>query len=121
MEEASSRQKHILHQSGIIERIIGLVPLEIRSFSDSPYILSPDESSWAKDYLFLDVTFLGIEFDLCIHDFLTFIVTDLCFHKPYLSAIVTYTVHLIRTVLRRFFGERNLSRKSMIDHRFMGR
>jgi len=113
--------KRNIRPSGIIERILGLVPVEIRGSSDSPCILSPDESTWAKDYLFLASTFLGIEMDLFIHDFLTYIVTDLIFNKPYVSAIITYAMHLMRTNLRKFFGSRNLAKKSFLDERFLAR
>lgn len=110
--------QRIIRPSGIIERILGLVPVEVRGTSEIN-ILSPDVPTWANDYLFLDITFLGIEADLGAHDFLTFSVAELIFHKPYVSAIVTYAVHLIRTSIRRFFGSRNLSRKSFLDARFL--
>jgi meckelin len=112
--------KRVVRTSGIVERTLGLVPVEVRGTNEIN-ILSPDETTWAKDYLFLDVTFLGIELDLCIHDFLTYTVIQMSYHKIYVSAIVTYASHLVRTALRRFFGSRNLAKKSFMDSRFLSK
>lgn len=108
----------IVRASGIVEKVLSLVPVEARG-SNEINIFSPDESSWAKDYLFLDVTFLGIELDLSIHDFLTFVATQMFSQNVYITSIVVYTMHLLRKSLRRFFGSRTLARKSLLDPRFL--
>ncbi len=116
----SQGMKRIVRESGTVERTLRLVPVEVRGSSEIN-ILSPDEATWAKDHLFLDVTFLGIETDLCIHDFLTFTVIMMLTQKVYASAMVTYGSHLVLTALRRLFGSRNLAEKSFLQERFLSK
>ncbi len=118
--------KRIVRSSRLVEKILGMVPADIRILdTDSEFacVFSPDEATWAKDFQFLQVTFHGIELDLIILDVLTYSVVNLMFDNsngnPYVSALVTYGMHLIRTFLRRFFGTRNLAKKSFIDQRFL--
>ncbi len=118
--------KRIVRSSRLAEKILGMVPADIRILdngSDSSCVFSPDEATWAKDFQFLQVTFHGIELDLIILDILTFSVVSLIFDRsngnPYVSALVTYGMHLIRTFLRRLYGTRNLAKKSFIDQRFL--
>mmetsp|Transcript_7954 Transcript_7954/g.11709 ORF Transcript_7954/g.11709 Transcript_7954/m.11709 type:complete len:150 (-) Transcript_7954:149-598(-) len=111
--------KRTVRQSGITEKLLGLVPVEVRGSSDSACLFSPDEANWARDYVFLQVTFLGIEPDLLLHDILTYSSADIIFQRPYASAICTYAMHVFRMTLKRYFGLANLSKKSSLDSHFL--
>ena len=100
------------------EKMLGIAPVDIRS-RGAKNILYPDQQSSWRDFGFLQVTFYGIELELLIHDFLTYSVVAALFQSPALSILFTYTLHLVRTSLRRHFGVQNLSQKSMIDKKFL--
>lgn len=109
--------KRFIHEPMFTERILGVIGNN-RS-KDSACILSPDLVSWAQDYAFLKVTFLGIESQLLLHDVLVYNLVNICFSLPsYLSIVITYFVHLARHSFRRYFGSKNLFRKAFLDERF---
>ncbi len=57
--------------------------------------------------------------DLFLHDILTYNFADILFNDPSASIFATYAVHKIREFFRQWFGEINLSEKSMVDGRFI--
>lgn len=113
--------RYFIRALGTFEKCLGLVPVEARGSPDSPCIVSPDQPTWAMDYRWTSCLFLGIEVHLTIHDFLTFSVANIAFKDLYMSAIITYSMHLIRTETRRFFGVRNLAKKSFLEQKFLSR
>lgn len=110
--------KYIVREPMTTDKILRLAP-DNRS-KDSPCILYPDQVTWAHDYSFLSTTFLGIEFQLLLHDILIYNMVDLFLSgSPYLSVSITYFVHLVRLSVRRHFGSKNLSQKTFLDERFI--
>ncbi len=100
------------------DKILGLAP-DNRS-KDSACIFYPDKITWAQDYAFLSNTFLGIEFQLLLHDILIYNMVDIFLSEsPYMSVAVTYILHLIRRSIRHFFGTKNLIRKSFIPKQYI--
>lgn len=111
--------KRVVRTSDIVERILGVAPVDIRSASESSCIFTADEATWARDYIFLKSTFHGIEIELLILDFLTYQISDMIFHKSPASALITFVMHNILKYFRRHFGSRNLAKKSFMDRRFL--
>jgi len=124
IEQAPSPQleglRYFIRAMGTVERFLGLVPVEARGASQHCIFLS-DETTFFSDYQFIKVLFLGIETHLVIHDFLAFTSASLVFKDPCISAIFTYSIHLLRNASRRYFGVRNLARKSFLNQNFLSR
>lgn len=109
--------KRVIREPMLTDKILGIAP-DNRS-KDTACVLHPDQVTWAQDYSFLNITFLGIEFQLLLHDILVYNMVDLFFSRsPIFSMALTYLVHLARYSIRRYFGSRNLFRKSFLDERF---
>lgn len=109
--------KRVIREPILTDRLLGITP-ENRS-KDTACILYPDQVTWAQDYEFLNITFLGIESQLLLHDIMVYNIVDLFFSKsPIFSMVFTYIVHLVRLSIRRYFGSKNLFRKALLDERF---
>jgi len=66
--------------------------------------------------------FVGLQYDLVILWLLTIAFVDnivLSAHNTTVSVLVAYSLDFLLTRTRAFFGERNVSRKTMIDQRFL--
>jgi Meckelin (Transmembrane protein 67). len=138
--------KYIICPQSPWERILGWVPFQAQrqhytiansttdnstrnnsgGKDDHPVVLSPDETSigsnynlWTMEYHFTSMTFLGQDHELTIHDFLTFTVMSYTFHNPCISAIVTYTVHCIQSLVRAHYGAKNLAKKTFLNPKFL--
>ncbi|EED96619.1 predicted protein [Thalassiosira pseudonana CCMP1335] len=103
----------------LVERLFGVTPADFRTQSEPKCILQPDETRWNRDYEFISTTFLGIELDLFIHDVLTYNMADMAFNNPAISMVVTYAMHLARTSLISYFGQKNLAETTLINERFI--
>ena len=112
--------KYIVKEPLLSETVLGVTPADFRQ-SDPKCIMQTDKvASWNRDYQFLSQTcFLGLEFDLLLHDILTFNVVDLLFSNTAISIGITYMMHLARTHLTLYFAKKNLARTSHIDERFL--
>ena len=109
--------KRVIREPILTDRLLGITP-ESRS-KDTACILYPDQVTWAQDYTFLNVTFLGVESQLLLHDIMIYNMVDLFFSKsPVISMAFTYFVHFVRLSVRRYFGSKNLFRKVLLDERF---
>ena len=108
--------RYIIRDSWIAERLLGITPTDFRTKAEPTCIMHPD------NYGFLSSTFLGIgvEIDLLIHDILTYNAVSMTFNNVGTSLIATYAVHVARTFLRAYFGQKYLSDKALIDDRFLG-
>lgn len=99
-----------------VEEIVGTA---IGVKKESKCILYPSGVKWSCDHGFVFTTFLGMEFDLLIHDILAFNYFDLLFDNTAVSALCTYLIHLFRSSVRTRWGKYNISRNTSIDHRFL--
>lgn len=107
--------RFLIHEPFLAERLLSTTPAEFRSTTEQ-CILVPDDKNG-----YLQATFLGIEYDLLIHDILTYMCVSMAFgHNAALSLFLTYTMHLLRSFVRSWWGEKNLCNKSMISPRFLG-
>ena len=68
---------------------------------------------------FQKVMFYGIELQLLIFDLLVFTALDKEFNSFAIAAFLTWLVGIFVDHLRGTFGETNISRKSLIDGRFL--
>ena len=124
IEQSPSPQQHglkfIIREQMVSDRILGIAP-STNGTNSSECILQPNTTTWSQDYSFLSTTFLGIEYQLFLHDLLIFNVVDLFMvtKSHFLSFAITYLVHCIRTWIRHYFGSINLARKTMVDKRFI--
>lgn len=111
--------KRVIREPMTTDKFFSMGP-ENRS-KDSACVLYPDQITWAQDYAFLSSTFLGVEFQLLLHDILIYNIVDLFLsdYLPYLSIAVTYLVHMLRVCIRHYFGSKNLFQKAFLDERFM--
>ena len=72
-----------------------------------------------QKYHFERTIFSGVELDLLVFDVLVFCLTDFGVQSPTVAAVVTYLVAFAIAVIRQYFGERNITYKTMIDGRFL--
>ena len=104
---------YIVREPCFTERVLNLTPADFRNTEPS-CVLLPNMDG------FLSSTFLGIEMDLLIHDILTYNIVSVVFNNNVgISIFLTYAMHLVRSSVRSWFGQRNLSEKSLIDSRFL--
>ena len=68
---------------------------------------------------FQKVMFYGIELQLMIFDLLVFTALDKEFNSFAIAAFLTWLVGIFVDHFRQSFGETNISRKSLIDGRFL--
>ena len=68
---------------------------------------------------FDSVLLYGHEFSLTIFEVLVFTFTDLFMSDFLISALVTYLVTKLITIIRYNLGRRNLATKTLIDRRFL--
>lgn len=61
----------------------------------------------------------GNEWDLILLNILTYSVCDLWWGSSALSLLLTYLLDTFLVLLRRYFGERNMALKTMVDERFL--
>lgn len=113
--------RYVVRQKSTPEHLLGIISSGSSGdqAGESPCILCPDKQAWLQDYSFLATTFLGIEYDLLLHDMLTFNFSDLLFSNPAISILLTYLVHVGRIHIRKRFGQAHLCRRSLIDKRFL--
>jgi len=76
-------------------------------------ILSP-----ARLNAFGNVLFLGCEYDLLLFDILVYSLVDLA-QNTTISILVTFLVGKIVSIVRSWWGKKNLSRKTLVDSRFL--
>eukprot|EP00520_Triparma_pacifica_P017541 CAMPEP_0118665276 /NCGR_PEP_ID=MMETSP0785-20121206/18528_1 /TAXON_ID=91992 /ORGANISM="Bolidomonas pacifica, Strain CCMP 1866" /LENGTH=1102 /DNA_ID=CAMNT_0006559375 /DNA_START=139 /DNA_END=3444 /DNA_ORIENTATION=- len=108
--------KRIVREQPFLDQVIGTPPADIRA-SNAKCVFYPDTKTWLKDHNFLNVTFLGIEPDLFIHNILTFNLFDMGFNDPAISILGTYLMHILFVWLRGSFGQGNLASKTLVDDR----
>lgn len=125
IEQSSSPQQHglkfVIREPMACNRFFTVTPTRTDSGAHTTEsILQPDTTTWSQDYRFISTMFLGIEYQLFLHDILIFNVFDLFMIKSqFLSLTIAYLFHCIRTWIRHYFGLNNLSQKAMIDKCFI--
>ena len=70
-------------------------------------------------YEFKRVFLMGIEYDLTLLLILWYSAMDLAFGNTFVSILMTYLLNRLVHAARFHWGKVNLSRKTLIDYRFL--
>lgn len=82
-------------------------------------IFQPDKPWFGGDDGWTAVTFLGHDYELLVHEILTFAVADIWFRNLWLSILLTFLSHHGIRLARALGGESNLSDRTLVDARFL--
>jgi hypothetical protein len=82
--------------------------------ADSPSYLMED-----KDYGFLKTTFLGCEVELSIWNIMVYCLVDFGLQNAAAAAFVCFITNYALTILRSYGGKFQISKKTLIDERFL--
>jgi meckelin len=82
-------------------------------------IFQPDKPWFGGDDGWTCVTFLGHDYELLMHEILTFAVADIWFRNTWLSILCTFLMHHLVRIIREILGESNLSERTLVDQRFL--
>lgn len=63
--------------------------------------------------------FLGVEHDLLLFNIFFYCTVDLIFKNTFVSLITTWIVDEVLKQIRSYFGESNISKKALVDTRFL--
>ena len=81
---------------------------------DQPSVFFTD-----RDFYYTRVMFLGRELDLLLLNVLVYSLVDLLLESTIISVFVCYLVEVFVCALRQLWGQRTISRKTLIDGRFL--
>lgn len=68
---------------------------------------------------FADVVFYGQEYTLLLFNILLYAIVDYGADNSVVAAFVTFAVQWLLDIARDYFGQKNLSRKTLVDERFL--
>jgi meckelin len=88
-------------------------PADLSELQGSPFFYRDPGMKWEN------VFYSGQEFDVLLLEMLLFALFDLTIENMLVAMILTYTISVFLIWLRKKTGERNLSRKTLIDRRFL--
>ena len=128
-EEGSSGIKHVFRSKDLVQRLAGFTP-DMREVQQSHGITTTGgmsasgitgvavmyhdiNSTWES------VMFRGVEWDLVLWDFLMYSVVDFYTQSPPAAALTTLIFGYALDQLRTQWGQANISRKTLIDDRFL--
>lgn len=121
LDSSSKGLQYYIRKTSRVEKFLRTVPFEARGKHSSNIFIPIDEDSFGIDNSFTKSLLLGIELELIIHDYLIFVFACTIFGSSQLFALLfTYSVHCLRTTVRRYFGTRNLAKKSFFPEQFLG-
>lgn len=90
-----------------------LLDMEFKEPRDTGYFYADDENS------FQEALFSGRERKLFFYDLVVFLFVDYFAQNYILAAFITYIVVKFYNILRSDLGKRNISRKTLVDKRFL--
>ncbi|CAG9329728.1 unnamed protein product [Blepharisma stoltei] len=96
-----------------VQRFLSMPPTDMASFVGMPFFYRDIAMG------FENIFFMGREFSLLLLDILIFDLIDIAAQNIYIAALVTYVFSKIVVWFRQDLGERNLSRKTLVDRRFL--
>ena len=109
-----------IREQNMVDRLFRAPPTGLGD-TNSPTVLLPDAGFFTvlADYNFTSCIFLGHDFDVFLFSALTYAVSDLWFDSAACSILITYLCWKLLVLTRSFFGERNLSNRTLVDDRFL--
>ena len=105
-------KSHILEKT-YLQRFLNMPPTDLAVLQGSPYFYRDPGMGFERIFL------MGAEFSLLLTELLVFALLDYTVQNHYISALVTYVWSKLLQKLREKFGEWNLSRKTLVDARFL--
>lgn len=103
---------NILNKTAI-QRFLNMPPTPMELLEGSPFFYKDPSMN------FESIFFMGKEFTILLMDVLVFNLLDFKYNNLFLAAFITYLFSKIISYLRQFLGEWNLSRKTLVDKRFL--
>ncbi|CAM9776046.1 unnamed protein product, partial [Ectocarpus fasciculatus] len=104
--------KRIVNEPTYVEKLLKRPP--DMALSGNPSVFRPD-----RRYEFTKLLFLGREWDLLMLDILVFGICDLWFDSTAASILLVYLTGWALGELRAYLGQNALSRKTLVDERFL--
>jgi len=92
------------------------------SASSAYNVLTPDRLhryTCTGTYAYAGVHFYGIEWDLWLHNALTFAMFDFWFKDTATSVVCTWAIYQILRFFRGYFGTANLANRTLVDSTFL--
>mmetsp|Transcript_34968 Transcript_34968/g.93562 ORF Transcript_34968/g.93562 Transcript_34968/m.93562 type:complete len:148 (+) Transcript_34968:127-570(+) len=108
-------------QQSLFGALIKTPPPDI-SASSAYNVLTPDRLhryTCTGTYAYAGVHFYGIEWDLWLHNALTFAMFDFWFKDTATSVVCTWAIYQILRFFRGYFGTANLANRTLVDSTFL--
>ena len=103
---------HILDKTPL-QRFLHMPPTDLAIMEGSPFFYRDPDMHWEGVFM------MGHEFTLLLMDLLVFAAMDLVWNQHLLSAFITYLWDKLMIYIRDWLGAKNLSRKTLVDQRFL--
>ncbi|CAG9313152.1 unnamed protein product [Blepharisma stoltei] len=103
---------NILNKSAL-QRFLNIPPTRMDTLEGSPFFYKDPGMN------FESIFFMGKEFSILLMDVLVFNLIDFRHNNLYLAAFITYIFSKMVSYARASLGEYNLSRKTLVDKRFL--
>ena len=104
--------RRVIREPSYIETILGTPP--DLSAQEQPSVFMPD-----RQFTFNRLLFLGIESDLLLLNILSYSLFDLWTDSTSIAILLTYLLNFVLTYTRSNVGTASLSRKTLVDERFL--
>ena len=111
-EFVENESKRVIVEPTFWEKLLRQPPA--LAISNQPSVFQPD-----RDFQYCRLLFLGRETDLLLFNILTYSVVDLWFNSTAASILITYLLNLAITWFRQALGQANITKKTLIDERFL--
>ena len=105
--------KRVIREPSYAEKLLYISPAMDLS-EQQPSIFVTD-----RMYQYTKVFFLGIEFDLLLLNILSYCLFDLWFRSAATSILMTFLLDYLVSYIRHQIGKLVVSKKSLIDYRFL--
>eukprot|EP00736_Rhodelphis_marinus_P002010 Rmarinus@m.25033 len=111
IEQAQTNQRKNILDRTFLQQILSLPP-DTTEFSETLFYNDPQ-------YSFTRLLYLGVEMDILMFDMLLYALVDYGTANTFVAIVVTYIGDRILSFIREYFGEENLSRKTLVSDQFL--
>lgn len=94
-------------------RFLDIPPVDIETMQGNPLFYRD------PGFGYQNTMFYGNNFSLLIMDCVIYVMWDIILKNTFLAIFLSYLTNKAFAFLRRFFGERNISQKALIDDAFL--
>jgi meckelin len=110
--EINNLKSYVFEKSSL-QRVLNMPPAEMTNLTGPAFFYKDPAMSFEQ------VMFMGKEFSLLLMDLLVFDIMDIIAGNSLISALVTFIFSKMISYVRFILGENNISKKSMIDKKFL--